>query len=60
MAQLTKANSIKGNKLNNVTIIYTPVENLHTDGSMDIGTVTFKTQNWSRELMLQKGKCYNK
>ncbi|CAK9439950.1 uncharacterized protein LODBEIA_P40500 [Lodderomyces beijingensis] len=41
LCQLTKANSIKGNKLNNVTIIYTPVENLHTDGSMDAGTVEY-------------------
>lgn len=42
IAQLTKANSIKGNKLNNITVIYTPVENLVTNGSMDIGTVTFR------------------
>lgn len=41
IAQLTKANSIKANKLNNITIIYTPVENLKTDGLMDTGTVTF-------------------
>lgn len=42
IGQLTKANSIKGNKMPNVTIIYTPVDNLISDGSMDIGTVTFK------------------
>lgn len=41
IAQLTKANSIKANKLNNITIIYTPVDNLRSDGLMDIGTVTF-------------------
>lgn len=41
LGQLTKANSIKANKLNNITIIYTPVDNLHTDGLMDTGTVTF-------------------
>ncbi|KAM9903369.1 hypothetical protein OXX69_007953 [Metschnikowia pulcherrima] len=41
IAQLTKANSIKANKLNNITIIYTPVDNLRSDGSMDTGTVTF-------------------
>lgn len=42
VGQLTKNNSIKGNKQNNVTIIYTPVNNLVSDGSMDIGTVSFK------------------
>ncbi|OBA21162.1 hypothetical protein METBIDRAFT_41978 [Metschnikowia bicuspidata var. bicuspidata NRRL YB-4993] len=41
IAQLTKANSIKANKLNNITIIYTPVDNLRSDGLMDTGTVTF-------------------
>ncbi|EER33943.1 hypothetical protein CTRG_02761 [Candida tropicalis MYA-3404] len=54
MAQLTKANSIKGNKLNNVTIIYTPVENLHTDGSMDIGTVTFKNPKLVKRVNVAK------
>ncbi|KAI3404979.2 hypothetical protein KGF56_002230 [Candida oxycetoniae] len=42
ICQLTKANSIKGNKLDNVKVIYTPCENLHTDGSMDTGTVIYK------------------
>lgn len=41
IGQLTKANSIKANKLNNITIIYTPVDNLRSDGLMDTGTVTF-------------------
>lgn len=54
LGQLTKANSIKGNKLNNVSIIYTPVENLHTDGSMDIGTVTFKNNKLVKRFNVVK------
>lgn len=54
IAQLTKANSIKGNKLNNITVIYTPVENLHTDGSMDIGTVTFKNPKQVKRINVTK------
>ncbi|KAK6464632.1 hypothetical protein DFJ63DRAFT_87107 [Scheffersomyces coipomensis] len=54
VCQLTKANSIKGNKLNNVTVIYTPVDNLHTDGSMDIGTVTFKNAKQVKRLKITK------
>ncbi|EGW30543.1 uncharacterized protein SPAPADRAFT_63384, partial [Spathaspora passalidarum NRRL Y-27907] len=54
IAQLTKANSIKGNKLNNITVIYTPVENLHTDGSMDIGTVTFKNRKLVKRVHVAK------
>ncbi|CCG25354.1 hypothetical protein CORT_0H02440 [Candida orthopsilosis Co 90-125] len=54
LAQLTKANSIKANKLNNITIIYTPVENLHTDGSMDTGTVTFKNPKLVKRVKISK------
>ncbi|CAG8978192.1 hypothetical protein HYALB_00011427 [Hymenoscyphus albidus] len=38
-AQLTKANSIEGNKKDNITIIYTPWSNLKKDGSMAVGQV---------------------
>ena len=41
LAQLTKANSIEGNKKDNVAVIYTPWENLRKDGSMDVGQVSF-------------------
>ncbi|KAG9248557.1 hypothetical protein BJ878DRAFT_412379 [Calycina marina] len=41
-AQLTKANSIEGNKKDNITIIYTPWANLKKDGSMAVGQVSFK------------------
>ncbi|TVY43610.1 Coiled-coil domain-containing protein [Lachnellula subtilissima] len=42
LAQLTKANSIEGNKKDNVTVIYTPWANLKKDGSMAVGQVSFK------------------
>lgn len=54
LAQFTKANSIKGNKANNVTIIYTPVNNLHTDGSMDTGVVTFKNPRKVKRINVGK------
>lgn len=41
VGQLTKANSIKGLKESHVTVIYTPLDNLHKDGSMEVGAVTF-------------------
>jgi hypothetical protein len=36
--------TIKGNKKDNVTIIYTPWSNLKKDGSMAVGQVGFKDQ----------------
>ena len=42
VGQLTKANSIKGLKLSHVSVVYTPVDNLHKDGSMEVGAVTFE------------------
>lgn len=40
-AQLTKANSIEGNKRDNITIIYTPHANLKKTGDMATGQVSF-------------------
>ncbi|KAJ9112151.1 hypothetical protein QFC20_002332 [Naganishia adeliensis] len=40
-AQLVKANSIEGNKKNNLTIIYTPWSNLKKTGDMAVGQVSF-------------------
>lgn len=54
VAQLTKANSIKANKLNNITIIYTPVYNLRTDNSMDVGTVTFVNPQKLKRIHIAK------
>ncbi|KAJ3022005.1 Coiled-coil domain-containing protein 25 [Thoreauomyces humboldtii] len=41
LAQLTKANSIEGNKKSNLTIIYTPWSNLKKTQGMETGQVTF-------------------
>ncbi|ODQ63977.1 DUF814-domain-containing protein [Nadsonia fulvescens var. elongata DSM 6958] len=42
IGQLTKANSIEGNKKDNVTIIYTPASNLKKNKGMATGQVGFK------------------
>jgi hypothetical protein len=39
--QLVKANSIEGNKKNNISIIYTPASNLKKTGDMAVGQVSF-------------------
>lgn len=49
-AQLTKANSIEGNKKDNVTIIYTPWSNLRKDGSMAAGQVAFKSEKLVKKI----------
>ncbi|KAI0036282.1 DUF814-domain-containing protein [Vararia minispora EC-137] len=40
-AQLVKANSIEGNKKDNLTVIYTPADNLKKTGDMATGQVAF-------------------
>lgn len=40
-AQLVKANSIEGNKKNDVKIVYTPASNLRKEASFDVGQVAF-------------------
>lgn len=52
LAQLTKANSIEGNKKDNVTIIYTPWSNLKKDGSMAVGQVSFKDQRRVKKILV--------
>lgn len=54
VGQLTKTNSIKANKLNNISVIYTPVDNLRSDGSMDIGTVTFVNPQKVKRVHISK------
>lgn len=41
LAQLTKANSIEGNKKNDITVIYTPWSNLKKQAGMETGQVSF-------------------
>ncbi|KAK3179884.1 Coiled-coil domain-containing protein 25 [Lecanicillium sp. MT-2017a] len=52
LAQLTKANSIEGNKKDNITVIYTPWSNLKKDGSMDVGQVSFKNQKKVKRVLV--------
>ncbi|KAK3314958.1 hypothetical protein B0H66DRAFT_564063 [Apodospora peruviana] len=52
LAQLTKANSIEGNKKDNITIIYTPWSNLKKDGSMAAGQVSFKDQKKVKKILV--------
>ncbi|CAK7209352.1 Coiled-coil domain-containing protein 25 [Sporothrix bragantina] len=52
LAQLTKANSIEGNKKDNITIIYTPWSNLKKDGSMAVGQVSFKDQKKVKRVLV--------
>ncbi|KAL6909262.1 hypothetical protein GGI43DRAFT_394956 [Trichoderma evansii] len=52
LAQLTKANSIEGNKKDNITVIYTPWANLKKDGSMDIGQVSFHDQKKVKRILV--------
>lgn len=53
-AQLTKANSIEGNKKDNVTVIYTPWSNLKKSGNMATGQVGFKDQKMVKRLYVEK------
>ena len=52
LAQLTKANSIEGNKKDNVTVIYTPGSNLKKDGAMAVGQVGFKDPRKVRRVLV--------
>ncbi|KAK4455527.1 coiled-coil domain-containing protein 25 [Podospora aff. communis PSN243] len=52
LGQLTKANSIEGNKKDNITVIYTPWSNLKKDGSMADGQVSFKDHNKVKKVFV--------
>ncbi|KAA8895195.1 hypothetical protein FN846DRAFT_785371 [Sphaerosporella brunnea] len=52
-AQLTKANSIEGNKKDNINIVYTPWSNLKKDGSMATGQVGFKDQRKVKRILVE-------
>lgn len=54
IAQLTKANSIMGNKKSNVTIIYTRSANLKKDGSMAVGAVGFVNDTLVRRVYVKE------
>jgi len=54
--QLVKANSIKGNKQNDVTVVFTPASNLRKDGQMDTGQVGFHDTNMIFKTKVPKRK----
>jgi hypothetical protein len=51
-AQLTKANSITGNKQDNITVIYTPWSNLKKTGDMADGQVGFKKDKLVKKVFI--------
>ncbi|KAK3436941.1 coiled-coil domain-containing protein 25 [Eucalyptus grandis] len=53
-AQLVKANSIQGNKVNNVDVVYTPWANLKKTASMDVGQVGFHSSKMVRTVRVEK------
>ncbi|XP_040931303.1 coiled-coil domain-containing protein 25 isoform X2 [Gossypium hirsutum] len=53
-AQLVKANSIQGNKVNNVDVVYTPWSNLKKTPSMDVGLVGFHNSKMVRTVRVEK------
>ncbi|WOG85671.1 hypothetical protein DCAR_0104862 [Daucus carota subsp. sativus] len=53
-AQLVKANSIQGNKVNNIDVVYTPWQNLKKTASMDVGQVGFHNSKMVRTVRVEK------
>ncbi|GAB6023616.1 Coiled-coil domain-containing protein 25 [Chamberlinius hualienensis] len=53
-AQLVKANSIKGNKMNNVDVVYTMWSNLKKTAAMDVGQVGFHREKEVRKIRVDK------
>ncbi|WFD35917.1 hypothetical protein MCUN1_002786 [Malassezia cuniculi] len=53
-AQLVKANSIEGNKKNNITVIYTPSSNVKTSGDMAVGSVVFHNDQKVKRVFVKE------
>jgi len=53
-AQLVKANSIMGNKANNIDVVYTMWANLQKTGNMDAGQVGFHKQKQVRKIHVER------
>lgn len=53
-AQLVKANSINGNKMNNIEVVYTMWENLKKTAAMDVGQVSFHRDKDVRKIRVEK------
>lgn len=52
--QLVKANSINGNKMNNIDIVYTMWENLKKTPGMEVGQVSFHKDKEVRKMRVEK------
>lgn len=52
--QLVKANSIQGNKMNNLEIVYTMWSNLKKTASMEVGQVGFHNPKFVRKVRIEK------
>nr|CAG4650567.1 EOG090X0G3O [Sida crystallina] len=53
-AQLVKANSITGNKMNNVDVVYTCWSNLKKTAGMEVGQVGFYREREVRKIRVEK------
>lgn len=53
-AQLVKHNSIEGNKIGNVAVIYTYWSNLRKTGDMDVGQVSFHRPGDVKRIVVEK------
>jgi len=53
-AQLVKANSIEGCKINDVDVVYTMWENLHKTDSMEVGQIGFHKQKAVKKIRVPK------
>lgn len=53
-AQLVKANSIMGNKMNDIEVVYTMWANLKKTPSMEVGQVGFHKDNEVRKIKVAK------
>ena len=53
-AQLVKANSITGNKTNNIEVVYTMWSNLRKTANMEVGQVDFHNDKQVRKLKVAK------
>merc|ERR1712098_404909 len=51
-AQLVKANSIQGNKMNDVDVVYTWGHNLKKTADMDVGQIGFHSQKAVKKIRL--------
>lgn len=52
--QLVKHNSIEGNKINNIAIVYTYWSNLKKTGDMDVGQVSFHKMGDVKRAIVEK------